>query len=205
MRKLFKFISFLLILALSFSLIGCQMEKENIKEYEQEIVEAMPEVDEEDAKAVKNLLTDVVDMLIDSFKEHFGDVDIGEVAENVDREKTKETIDYAFSILRQMANTVFPSMEDDSVISENSENETVAIVEIIDRTKEEQIDCADALDMFYEDETNRYYFSVIKNDYIIVKYDNGHSEDIVTAMNAGRATLSDLNKFGIEYYTEPKQ
>ena len=39
----------------------------------------------------------------------------------------------------------------------------------------------------------------------MVTYNNGNSEDIVTALNAGRATIADLDEFGIEYHTEPKQ
>jgi hypothetical protein len=77
------------------------------------------------------------------------------------------------------------------------------IVEIHDRAKEEQLACAEAEELFYEDETNRYYFNVIKSHYIMVTYNNGNSEDIVTALNAGRATIADLDEFGIEYHTEP--
>ena len=77
------------------------------------------------------------------------------------------------------------------------------IIEIRDRAEEEQLVCAEAEELFYEDETNRYYFNVIKSHYIMVVYNNGNSEDIVTALNAGRATIADLDKFGIEYHTEP--
>ena len=79
------------------------------------------------------------------------------------------------------------------------------IIQIRDRTAEEQLPCAEAEELFYEDETNRYYFNVIKSHYIMVVYNNGNSEDIVTALNAGRATIADLNEFGIEYHIEPKQ
>ena len=100
---------------------------------------------------------------------------------------------------------------ENTTATENSENQstetTVArfIVEIHDRAKEEQLACAEAEELFYEDETNRYYFNVIKSHYIMVVYNNGNSEDIVTALNAGRATIADLNEFGIEYHIEPKQ
>lgn len=79
------------------------------------------------------------------------------------------------------------------------------IIQIRDRTAEEQLPCTEAEELFYEDETNRYYFNVIKSHYIMVVYNNGNSEDIVTALNAGRATIADLNEFGIEYHIEPKQ
>ena len=79
------------------------------------------------------------------------------------------------------------------------------IVEIRDRTEYEPLECAEATELFYEDETTYYWFNVIKSHYIMVTYNNGNSEDIVTALNAGRATIADLDEFDIEYHTEPKQ
>lgn len=84
------------------------------------------------------------------------------------------------------------------------ETETSYIVEIRDRAREEGLPCDEALEKFYEDENNEYFFSVIKSHYIIVTYNNGNSEDIMTALDAGRASITDLDEFGIEYYTEPK-
>lgn len=78
------------------------------------------------------------------------------------------------------------------------------IVEIRDRAEEEHLVCAEAEELFYEDETTEYYFNVIKSHYIMVIYNNSNSEDIVTALNVGRATIADLDEFGIEYHTEPK-
>ena len=106
-----------------------------------------------------------------------------------------------------------------TIATENSENQSTEttvdlseipggtrfIIEIRDRAKEEQLVCAEAEELFYEDEANRYYFNVIKSHYIMVVYNDGNSEDIVTALNAGRATIADLNEFGIEYHIEPKQ
>ena len=79
------------------------------------------------------------------------------------------------------------------------------IIEIRDRTEYEPLECAEATELFYEDDTTYYWFNVIKSHYIIVTYNNGNSEDIVTALNAGRATIADLDEFGIEYHTEPKE
>ena len=77
--------------------------------------------------------------------------------------------------------------------------------EIRDRAKEENLPCDDALEKFYEDESNEYYFGAIKSHYVIVTYKDGTLEDIVTALYAGRVTIADLDKFGIEYYINPKQ
>ena len=79
------------------------------------------------------------------------------------------------------------------------------IIQIRDRAAEEQLPCTEAEELFYEDESAKYYFNVIKSRYIEVTYNNGNSEDIITALNAGRATIADLDEFGIEYHTEPKK
>lgn len=79
-----------------------------------------------------------------------------------------------------------------------------AVAEIRDKAKEENLPCDTALEKFYEDESNEYYFSVIKSQYVVVTYNDGSSEDIVTALTAGRVAIADLDEFGIEYHTEPK-
>ena len=84
-------------------------------------------------------------------------------------------------------------------------DEAIYIVNIRDRAKEERFDCPDAVEKFYEDEMLEYCFSAIKSDYIMVTYNNGDSEDIVAALNAGRATIADLDRFGIDYFTRPKK
>lgn len=84
------------------------------------------------------------------------------------------------------------------------EKSDTAVVEIRDRAKEENLPCDTALEKFYEDESNEYYFSVIKSQYVVVTYNNGSSEDITTALTAGRVVIADLDEFGIEYHTEPK-
>ena len=78
------------------------------------------------------------------------------------------------------------------------------IVEIRDLEKEEHLDCDDAEELFFEDDEYEYFFHVIKSHYIIVTYNNGNSEDIITALNAGRATLSDLDELNIGYIKKPK-
>lgn len=82
--------------------------------------------------------------------------------------------------------------------------ESRIIVGIRDRYEEGLVACSDAVEKFYEDENNWYCFGAIKSHCIIVTYKDGSSEDIVTALNAGRATIADLDKFGIEYQIEQK-
>ncbi len=83
-------------------------------------------------------------------------------------------------------------------------DEADEIAKIVDRTKEANITCAAAMELFYDDGYTKYYFPAIKSQHIIVTYSNGAYEDIVAALNAGRATIEDLDKFGIEYYTKKK-
>ena len=64
---------------------------------------------------------------------------------------------------------------------------------------------AQALEKFYEDETREYYFSCIKSSYVTVTYTNGTKETIKEALAKGNITMSDVNKYGIHYYTEFKR
>ena len=61
-----------------------------------------------------------------------------------------------------------------------------------------------ALEKFYEDTENEYYFNCIKSQYIIVEYENGYKENIKSALESGNAALSDLTKFNIGYHTVEK-
>lgn len=79
------------------------------------------------------------------------------------------------------------------------------IIEIRDRAEEEHLVCAEAEELFYEDETTEYYFNVIKSHYILVTYNNGNSENIAAALKAGRATIADLDQYDIEYIAKEKE
>lgn len=87
----------------------------------------------------------------------------------------------------------------------NKSTQTSNIIKIRDRVEEENLTCDTAFEKFYEDENNEYYFSVIKSHYIIVTYNNGISEDIITALNSGRVTILDLDDFDIEYHIKEKK
>ena len=53
------------------------------------------------------------------------------------------------------------------------------------------------------DVTYRYYFPSIRSQYITVYFSDGSSENIITALQTERATIADLNKYGISYYMKP--
>lgn len=80
----------------------------------------------------------------------------------------------------------------------------VHLVEIRDIAEEENIACDSALEKFWEDETNAYYFECVKSQYVYAMDSTGMSFDITTALNKGLATIEDLDYFGIEYITKHK-
>ena len=88
-------------------------------------------------------------------------------------------------------------------VSKSAET-TANIKTIYDVSVIDNIACDTALEQFWEDEEKFYYFSCIKSQYIKVVYQDGSSEDIVTALSNGHATISDLDRFGIDYSVKSK-
>ena len=79
-----------------------------------------------------------------------------------------------------------------------------AITNIDDPTKDPNFACDTAMEKFFEDDANEYFFSGIYSQYVTVHYEDGTSENIVSAMSGGRATFTDLDRFDIRYWAEPK-
>ena len=76
---------------------------------------------------------------------------------------------------------------------------------LVDKTKENKdFACDDALDPFYNDENYTYYWSCIKNKYMIVKYDDGSRELISEALKNKHIDIQILDKFNISYIKEEK-
>ena len=96
----------------------------------------------------------------------------------------------------------FPE-SDDETLSEVP-GAVTHVVDIYDRAEEENLPCDEAMELFYEDETNEYYFSCIKSQYIMVMDSTGRTTDVVTALNEGLITIDDLDYYGIEYFAVPK-
>ena len=80
----------------------------------------------------------------------------------------------------------------------------VHVVDIWDQTTREQIACASALEKFWEDETNEYYFGCIKSHYIMVMDSTGRIVDVVTALEEGLITIETLDSYDIVYNTKSK-
>lgn len=71
---------------------------------------------------------------------------------------------------------------------------------LVDETKEiKDFVCAEALEEFYEDANYTYYWSCMKNKYMVVKYDNGNQETISQALFKGHIDIQILDKFDISY------
>lgn len=74
------------------------------------------------------------------------------------------------------------------------------VKELVDKTKEiEDFACAEALEGFYADNEYTYYWSCMKNDYMVVKYNSGYEETISVALKNGAIKISDLDRFNISY------
>lgn len=76
---------------------------------------------------------------------------------------------------------------------------------LVDETKDkEDFACDDALEPFYDDENYTYFWSCIKNKYMIVKYSDGSKELISDALKQGHIDIQVLDKFNISYIKEEK-
>lgn len=74
------------------------------------------------------------------------------------------------------------------------------VVSIVDTTKDiNNFACVEMLENFYEDDNYIYYWNCIKNEYIIVKYENGYEEKVSDALKYGTITIGDLDKYNISY------
>lgn len=88
------------------------------------------------------------------------------------------------------------------ILGQNMPND--AILEITDPTDDPNFSYDTAVEKIYEDENNEYFLSGLYSQYVIVRYTDGTQEDIKAALNSGRASIADLDKFGIRYWAEPK-
>lgn len=79
------------------------------------------------------------------------------------------------------------------------------VVNIIDKTNENNYACSMALEKIFEDNKNEYYLNCIKSEYIIVKYENGYQENVKEALKNGNIEIQDLDRFNIGYITQIKQ
>ena len=200
-----KLIVLFLTLASLMSLIACSANDTNLaKPQEEESPEAY-KVEIADNYPIQNALKSAyaageqVTIKLDTITEHYYKVYVNGAEQTMDTAASDLT--YSYYSFTMPDEDVLIEIED---ISVDIPGATTFIVEIRDRTKEEQLDCADAIELFYEDETTEYYFSCIKSHYVMVMDTTGRTVDIVTALNEGLATIADLDYYGIDYFTAPK-
>ncbi len=88
---------------------------------------------------------------------------------------------------------------------ETTESTGKTVTNIVDTSTDHlDIAFAMALEPIYEDATAVYSFNCIKSHYVFVYYADGTKETVKTALSSGRATIADLDRFGIGYYREAK-
>ena len=74
------------------------------------------------------------------------------------------------------------------------------VVDIVDTTKDiKNFACAEALESFYEDDTYTYFWSCIKDKYMIIRYESGFEETVSNALKNGTIDISDLDRYDIDY------
>lgn len=64
--------------------------------------------------------------------------------------------------------------------------------------------CAQALELFYNDDKYDYYFTCIKSSTTFVKFDNGQKITVVDALNKGLVSIEELTEAGLNYYRQPR-
>ena len=76
------------------------------------------------------------------------------------------------------------------------------VLYIIDRSEGQPF--SDVKESFFEDDNHIYTFGVPKIGYVTVVYRDGRSENVRDALDSGSISISDLDRFGIQYNTNPK-
>ncbi len=86
-------------------------------------------------------------------------------------------------------------------VSNNSQSatKTKSIERIVDHSVDDGVSYDNAFELFYTDDKYNYYFSNIISQYIIVEFDDGTKNNVKDALTAGEITISDLDKFKIQY------
>mgnify|MGYP003302831931 CR=1 FL=1 len=73
---------------------------------------------------------------------------------------------------------------------------------IVDKTIEEGLSTAEALELFYKDDNYEYYFPSIKSDYVVVIDQDNNEINIKDALNNKMIKINDLEKANIKFYKE---
>ena len=210
-----KWIVFFLILSCLAGLAACSGNETELANAQEEETNKVYKVEIADSYPIENTLKsayeagETVTIQLSTITEHYYKVYVNGAEQAMDTAASDLT--YSYYSFTMPDEDVLIEIED---ISVDIPGATVFVVDIWDLTKEEQgehsgtkeepCDCADAIELFYEDETAEYYFSCIKSHYVMVMDNTGRTVDIVTALSEGLATIADLDYYGIDYFTAPK-
>jgi len=83
--------------------------------------------------------------------------------------------------------------------------ELKTVKNIVDESKEiKDFECREVLEGFYQDKTYEYFFSCMKSEYIKVIYSDNSKESVKNALKNNRITITDLDKYNIDYYKYEK-
>jgi len=77
------------------------------------------------------------------------------------------------------------------------------VTDIIDTTRELEIELPCVEQVFFYDGYCKYIFGMPIADYVIVKYSDGTSKQLVDALRDGDIEITDLKTYHISYYEEP--
>lgn len=200
-----KWIVFFLILSCLAGLAACSGNETELANAQEEETNKVYKIEIADSYPIENTLKsayeagETVTIQLSTITEHYYKVYVNGAEQTMDTAASDLT--YSYYSFTMPDEDVLIEIED---ISVDIPGATTFIVEIRDRTKEEQLDCSDAIEIFYENETAEYYFSCIKSHYVMVLDNTGRTVDIVTALSEGLATIADLDYYGIDYFTAPK-
>lgn len=118
----------------------------------------------------------------------------------------KKLVILAFTILALMNSLLSCSQEGEELpdnLFEHSIESDVFVTDIVDISGVGGAE-SDVEEKFFEDETHVYIFGNPKSDYLLVEYSDGSNENLKDSLKSGRCKISDLDKFGINYYAESK-
>ena len=119
---------------------------------------------------------------------------------------------YEQQIVRISANTPpYIAFDSNCCFIEIGEFDVAFLESLFTDAKKEVVDItvtkvseSDVEERFYEDDVYFYSFGNPQSDYTIVKYSDGSEQRLVDALGEGNVKITDLDTFGIKYYSEIK-
>lgn len=200
-----KWILFFLILSCLAGFAACSENETELANAQEEETHKVYKVEIADNYPIRNTLKsayaagETVTIQLSTITEHYYKVYVNGAELAMDTAASDLT--YSYYSFTMPEEDVLIEIEDVSV---DIPSGTTFVVDIWDREEEERLPCDEAIELFWEDDTTEYYFSCIKSHYVTVMDNTGRTVDIVTALNEGLATIADLDYYGIEYFTQPK-